>query len=150
MTFIGFSGSREAGPQDEWISTEIVRRLGGKGHLFITGGCIGFDAQIAKAAFEAGEEVLTIVPANLSQVDPWVYTRCTRYENMPSGSTYRNRNQRIVDLADTLVAVPEDDELHNSRSGTWMTIRMGRRKGIPVEVYTLTLARKSMMEEEVC
>jgi len=40
------------------------------------------------------------------------------------------RDQAIVDASDLLVAAPRCPEY--TRSGTWMTVRMARRKGLPI------------------
>lgn len=47
-------------------------------------------------------------------------------EPLPFGK----RDQKIVDAAALLVAAPRRPEY--TRSGTWMTVRMARRKGLPI------------------
>ena len=101
---------------------------------------------IADVAYRNGLHVHTIIPANMSQVDPWVYTRCTSYQLMPRQSTYKDRNQAIVDQSDMLIGIPKDTEQYDIRSGTWQTIRIGKAKGIPVVVYTQKLARTAFDE----
>lgn len=135
---IGWTGTRNVLPEDDWLVEALVELY--SGHRFITGACIGIDAMVAEAAHRRGEHVHTIIPSNLSAVDPWVYTRCTTYEQMEKGSTYRDRNLRIVESSNLLVGIPETAT--NQRTGTWQTIRLGQKAGIEVVVYTLELARK--------
>jgi hypothetical protein len=52
------------------------------------------------------------------------------YELMDGPLPYGQRDQKIVGAADLLVAAPRKPEY--TRSGTWMTVRMARRKGIPI------------------
>lgn len=136
---IGWSGSRNALPCDEWLVNQAVEEYCGQGHTFITGGCVGIDAMVAEAAFRRGERVHTIIPSNLSLVDPWFLCRCTTYEYMAQDSTYRDRNLRIVESSDLLVAIPESAS--NQRTGTWQTINLAQKAGLEVVVYTLELAR---------
>lgn len=113
---------------------------------FITGACRGFDAVIGirlTALYPTARHIV-IVPDNRSQVDNW-------WEGLPKGfgvevvempkhSTYKDRNQEIVNRADSLffcAKAPESAGV-SQRSGTWQTVRMARRKGIPVNGYLLS------------
>jgi hypothetical protein len=60
-------------------------------------------------------------------------------ELMPAGTNYRDRNARILDYTDELIAVADHSEDHalSRRSGTWMTIRMALKLGIPTHVLIL-------------
>ena len=45
-----------------------------------------------------------------------------------------DRNQDIVNVVDELIALPQLTEERSPRSGTWATIRMARRRGIPITI----------------
>ena len=46
---------------------------------------------------------------------------------------YLDRNQAIVDNSDILIATPKESS-EILRSGTWATIRMAKKKGMPVHI----------------
>ena len=50
---------------------------------------------------------------------------------MPPGSTYRDRNARLVAEADIVFAFPAytEDDPRSLRSGTWQAARMARKAG---------------------
>lgn len=52
---------------------------------------------------------------------------------------YLERNQKIVDNSDILIAMPKESS-EVLRSGTWATIRMAKKKGI--EVHILAWAKE--------
>ena len=110
-----------------------------KDTLIVTGACIGVDAFVARVAFKLGLVVHTVVPANRSKVDPDWRLFATTFEEMPEGSSYRDRNTRMVELAkDLLIGYPETET--NGRdigSGSWMTIRIAQRRGRHIEVLPL-------------
>lgn len=132
---IAFTGTRTP-PED--AAQEIERVLAGlpKNARILTGGAIGVDALVARAAHRAGFHVHTVLPANRRQVDSCWAQFCRTHEQMPTGTSYMQRNNRLVALADRLIAFPRtaDEEL---RSGTWATVRRGRAKGVLVEVCPL-------------
>jgi len=120
------------------VIREAVQSLP-EGTRVVTGACIGVDAEVAYLAYGT-YHVHTVVPADRSRVDPQWRDYCDTFEEMPVGTTYRDRNQRIVDLSTRLIGIaqaPEDD-IHSRRSGTWQTIRMARRAGKAVDVRLLT------------
>jgi len=48
---------------------------------------------------------------------------------------YLDRDRAIVDETDCLIATPlTSDEWREPRSGTWATIRMARKKGVPIYI----------------
>lgn len=102
----------------------------------ITGGCVGGDAYIARVASERGMDVHAILPANRSQVDPEWAQYCTTVTQMPEGSTYRDRNAEIVRVSGWIYAAPAHPEHdpRSRRSGTWMTVRIARREGVPIRL----------------
>lgn len=128
-TGVGWTGTRRlTDDMRRFIDTAIDKLHGAV--WVITGGCVGVDAYVAEVAFRRGLHVHTILPADRSRVDPQWRDHCTTYEEMSRGTTYRDRNERIVALTTTdMFAVPEasEDDPISRRSGTWMTVRIARR-----------------------
>lgn len=104
----------------------------------VTGGCRGVDAQVARSARKHGLFVYTVLPANRSQVDPDWWAYADAYKEMPKGSSYRDRDKALVDLSNRLVALPRHPEHdpRSKRSGTWLTVRLAREAGKPVDIVT--------------
>jgi hypothetical protein len=138
---VGFTGSRELSlplAQSRRVIREAVQSLP-KDARVVTGACIGVDAEVAYLAYGT-HHVHTIVPADRSRVDPHWRDYCDTFEEMPPGTTYRDRNERIVEVSTRLIGIaqaPEND-IHSRRSGTWQTIRLARKAGRSVEVRLLT------------
>jgi len=121
------------------------------GTEFTTGTCWGFDAIAAEwlvARYPNAVHRL-VVPANRSQVDFSIVGKFTALareapeqyliEWMPDDTDYRDRNARILEHSDELVAVAQSPETAGSsrRSGTWMTVRMAREGALPVRQLVL-------------
>lgn len=134
--YAGFTGTRRITPA---MQTSIDTTLAclPDATIVVTGGCIGVDAYVARGAQARGLHVYAIIPANRRQVDPEWATYCTTYKTMPEGTDYRDRNVTIVLRSDCAYAFPEHPEAdpRSRRSGTWMTIRMCRKLGVPVYVH---------------
>ena len=106
----------------------------------VTGACVGVDALFARCAKRVGLKVHTVVPADRSRVDPQWFDWCDSFEEMPEGTDYRARNERVVALITAaLMGFPSQAEDHPGmrRSGTWMTIRLAKRAGVPTQTYVL-------------
>ena len=54
------------------------------------------------------------------------------YDEIRKARGYLQRDQDMVDEADYLWAVTCGEEIQ--RSGTWTTVRMARKKGIPITI----------------
>jgi hypothetical protein len=102
---------------------------------YITGACIGGDEFIGVWLFtnRPAARHAVIVPANRSRVSYW-WTRIPGGERvevieMPPGSSYRDRNLRLVTEATDTYGFPDYPEDHprSARSGSWQTIRLGRQ-----------------------
>jgi hypothetical protein len=114
------------------VLTVHVPRVG----RYVTGACIGGDAFIGRWLYANRPEAehAVIVPADRSRVDPWwleARGRPVTVIEMPAGTTYADRNARLVAEADVVFgfpAYPETDP-RSLRSGTWQTIRMSRKLG---------------------
>jgi len=138
---IGFSGSRKVLEQDAIEKIEeilFVLRLNFKNEAtIVTGGCIGVDALVARLAAGLLFKVFTIIPANTRAVDKYWAVYAKESFIFKEGS-YKNRNEKIVEVSDILVAlvsVPEFDKNGEfTHSGTWQTVRLARKKKIPVLV----------------
>lgn len=120
------------------VITNVLMTRVPRADRYVTGGCIGGDAFIGRwmHAYRPEAEHVVVVPADRSRVDPWWldFDDVTVIE-MPPGTTYRERNVRLVAEGGILFgfpAYPEDDP-RSRRSGTWQTIRMARRAGKPVQ-----------------
>lgn len=88
--------------------------------VVVSGGCAGPDVWAAAAARARGLPAVEHLPALPAAGSPsWVFARA-----------YHDRNQRVVDDCDRLIAFVAPDR----RGGTEDTIRRARRAGKPVEI----------------
>lgn len=92
------------------------------------GDCIGADAQAHAIAMALGMRVVIHPPIN-----PTKRAFCKGNETLPE-LDYMQRNYRIVDSTDMLIAAPKTDYFQ-LRSGTWATVRYSVKQ----EKYTLVL-----------
>lgn len=123
---------------------EQAAKLGLSLPTVVQGLCRGGDEAIGILARDLGFRVHGVMPATLDQVGAQWAASCDTYERCPDNTSYRFRNQRLVDLATReVVAVPEYPEAdgHSVRSGTWMTVRLARRAGNRVVVLATWQAR---------
>lgn len=104
---------------------------------YITGGARGGDAFIGRwlaTAFPDSEHVV-VLPANRRQVDAWwdypLPGGPVTLIEMPPGTDYADRNQRLTDEAVAVYGLPayEETDPRSLRSGTWQAVRMARRAG---------------------
>jgi predicted Rossmann fold nucleotide-binding protein DprA/Smf involved in DNA uptake len=134
METVGVTGTLHPTPRMVELLTRAIAQLP-RGTVVVQGGAIGIDHEAARIAHGLGLGVWTIYPANKSQVSTTTRIRSTHVEEMPLGTSYRKRNERVVALSSWLIAVPgEPDNGMNRGSGTWMTVRIARRAGKPVTV----------------
>ncbi len=135
---IGFTGTRSVSMVELPRIRQIVEALPEDTYV-VTGACVGVDAAIARVARQRGLHVHTIVPADRSRVDPLWRDYCITSEEMPSGTTYRDRNARIVELSSRLIGIPShaEHDPESRRSGSWQTIRMARKAGKDADVHVL-------------
>lgn len=104
------------------------------GAEFTTGACLGWDGWIFIHLINQFPKMhhRMIVPANKSFVD-WEAIKLAEERNaeiiwMPDGTTYRDRNNRILDDTDLLYAFITGNL--NPRSGTSMTLNLARERKI--------------------
>ena len=140
MINIGFSGSRKINEEDavlhvQRILNEIYLQYAREAHI-ITGGCIGVDAIVARVATGLLLEHTVILPEKRGLVDKYWSVYCTQY--VEHIGTYKERDAEIVKRSEILFAFPSCDEKdaegNYTRSGTWMTVRLARQKGIPTSI----------------
>lgn len=132
---IGFTAAREMDEHDRDIVTSIIQTRVPFVSRYVTGGARGGDACIGYFLYATRPraEHVVVIPADRSQIDPWWETVNARggavtLIEMPPGTTYAQRNTRIVHESDAIVgfpAYPEDDP-RSLRSGTWQTIRLAK------------------------
>lgn len=144
MTIYGFSAARKDYDGDR--IREALKEAGSDEHTYVTGGAAGGDSVIGHwlaENFPAAKHVVllpTRLPTQKDQFDSW-------WDRLTTGikvhvvdpnllTSTRDRNRNIVSRAEVLYAFPAYKEDHSKslRSGTWQTIRMARRKGIPIHI----------------
>ena len=135
---VGVSGSQNANINlHSHLIIGGIREHSDRGDQITQGGCIGADAIamiVARLVFD--RPIHTVLPADHSKVFAGWRRYTTTWEQMPDGTSYMDRNDRLVEQIDKLIAFPmEATEV--LRSGTWSTIRRARRKGIPVIIVPL-------------
>jgi hypothetical protein len=120
---------------------------------YVTGACIGGDAFIGRWLHANRPDAvhMVIVPADRSRVDWWWADAggppVTVIE-MPPGTTYADRNARLVSEADVVFgfpAYPEGDP-RSARSGTWQTIRLSRAAGNFSQWHCVTPPYRGLVE----
>lgn len=126
----GFTGTQQTLPvaQAEALGG-VLGGLEHDGYIWMhNGDCIGADAFAAKLWRELGGHIWLHPPGISTKRAFFLLNMSDRSENP---KPYRERNQDIVDSGELLVACPKEmwEEL---RSGTWMTVRMARKKGLPI------------------
>lgn len=91
------------------------------------GDCIGADKEAGEIWLEYGGRIHLHPPINPNKR---AFLDADRIE---APLPYLERNHRIVDMSDLLIACPgEDTEI--VRSGTWATIRYARKRKVPVTI----------------
>lgn len=141
---VGVSGTRHAGSDHFFTIFHLMGLMKEiSDYTTVTHGCCrGADDLAAKATRNVGTDIRIrgILPAGW-QGSRWIVNGDynTEVEEMPNGTSLLDRDQRVVDEVQGLIAFPmhAEDHVESRRSGTWATIRMARRKGIPIVVLPL-------------
>jgi hypothetical protein len=120
---------------------------------YVTGACVGGDAFIGTWLYlnRPHAQHVVIVPADRSRVDPWWLDVVgpVRVIDMPPGSTYADRNARLVEEGTCVFgfpAYPENDP-RSLRSGSWQAIRMARRAGKLSQWHRVTPPYRGRIEK---
>lgn len=133
----GFTGARNIADTEQEPVVEFLHSLP-PAEAYVTGGALGMDAFIGVffVRFQPQARHVIIVPDNKSAVFEWwesslLSLHSADVRRMAPGTTYKDRNQAIVDACDELVGFPEypEDDERSRRSGSWQTIRMARKAG---------------------
>jgi hypothetical protein len=135
---IGFTASRQSQRCGVENYIELVNHVvkglfpGG----FVTGGCWGGDEYIAKAIRRYHPHIphTVVVPGSLRQVSQDAIRTATQIIWMPPGSSYWQRNDKIVEFSTRMIAFWTGEREH---SGTFMTINIARRAGKHVGIYNI-------------
>jgi hypothetical protein len=124
---------------------------------YVTGACAGGDAFIGRWLFEnrPDAEHVVVVPADRSRVDDWWVSasfasgRPVTVIEMPAGTTYADRNARLVAEAGAMFAFPAypEDDPRSLRSGTWQTVRMSRKAGNFSQWHCVKALYRGMVEQ---
>lgn len=129
---IGFTGTRHGMSQrqmQEFVRTMKKLALEHSLEAFHHGDCIGADAWAHDWIVRyAPKCAVYIHPSNMGNLR--AYRRGT-YIYLPAPPLQRNK--RIVDQCDLLVATPNTPE-EELRSGTWSTVRYARKQGKNIRV----------------
>jgi hypothetical protein len=121
MSYIGFTGTRE-GMTDEQKATvsRLLTELEPKHARH--GDCVGSDADFHALVRETKAKVIIHPPDKDAD-----RAGCIGDQILPE-KPYLTRNRDIVDNCTVLIATP-DGAQEKQRSGTWSTIRYGRKVG---------------------
>lgn len=140
MTDYGFTAARDVRYPDE--ITAALKDIGGDEHTYVTGGARGGDAIIGEWLFDnyPGAKHLVLLATKKDETSWWwegKHNDSIRVVKPNSLFSYRERNLAIVSRSEVLYAFPGYQEEHPQaqRSGSWQTIRMARRKKIPMHIY---------------
>jgi hypothetical protein len=129
---VGFTGTRKGMTlrQKEVFAAKLSYLLFGYDEIeFHHGACMGADVEADNIARNYGCKI-HIHPSN----DPNTRVNCQEFgDTVYPAKPPLVRDQDIVDAVEVLIAAPKT-ECEVIRSGTWTTVRKGRRKGITVEV----------------
>lgn len=126
MTNYGFTGTRK------YVSDKIILELLASLNLsekdmIITGGCIGLDSSLShltKVHYPLVKQII-VMPTNKSQVDLSVINN-GEVIKIPAGLSYRDRNEKIVELSEKVIAFWTGQKTY---SGTYMTINIAKKEG---------------------
>ena len=139
-----FTGSREFPRHHQQVKIDQMLARLHNANGFVTGACIGIDHYVGLRLLRMypDKHHTVVVPADRSRVVNWWAPYAAppapvgwsppagvEVIEMPAGTSYRDRNQRMIDLGSFLIGYPARTEFHDAsrRSGSWQTVRMGRR-----------------------
>lgn len=126
MTVVGFSGTQNGTTREQevWLAQRLLALAATELHH---GDCVGADATAHRLGRFLGLRVVIHPPLDESR-----RAFCPDADEVLPRKPYLDRNRDIVDACEVLLATPDGPE--RLRSGTWSTVRYGRRVGKSVEV----------------
>jgi hypothetical protein len=145
MNLLGTTGTRHIAESDApkhvaYLKQPLMHLYLMQFDGFVSGGCIGWDAVFGKTMAQTypDKQHVVIVPAKRDKVDYWWHKfdpGFVKVIEMPQGSDYRDRNEQIVKYSHHLFYCAQYPEQHGAskRSGTWMTVRIAKDAGRPVD-----------------
>lgn len=123
---VGFTGARFG-----MTAKQKERVMGLLSELYVTefhhGDCVGADAEAHRMANMFNCKIVIHPPNND------IKRAFCGSDYIMQKKDYLTRNQNIVNDTDVLIATPRE-YIEQTRSGTWYTIRYGRRKGKKVYI----------------
>ncbi len=119
---VGFTGTRRGMTLGQKAALQEHLDLNDDIHFLHHGDCIGADAQAHSIALGFGIQMKIHPPKDQK------YRAFCSPGIMAAVRPYLERNHRIVEESDYLIAAPADDH-EVLRSGTWTTYRYARRQG---------------------
>lgn len=116
----------------------------------VHGDCIGVDKEVNAIALELGIKQFTIFPPDNPKKRAWVFNSKKEIKLWDWNDSnaikirwfiplpYLERNKKIVDHCNILVAMPKESE-HSLRSGTWATIRYAWKRAKQDETFKVII-----------
>ena len=102
------------------------------GTVVISGGALGIDTAVAEAAVNCGLNLELVVPFDKLWNDD-ILEWAEEYETIKVPGEYRERNIRMVNRCDFLVAFLLKGPNEFYRSGEWMTVNIAKKRNVEVE-----------------
>jgi hypothetical protein len=107
----------------------------------ISGGALGVDtvAALAVVMSQTHRMLHVVLPCTTEPRDVGWLEAASTWERMPPGTTFKQRDARMVEVGDRVIAFPlyPENDPRSKRSGTWMTVRLANRAGKPVKIHVL-------------
>jgi hypothetical protein len=136
MAYIAVSGPVSISQRQRAGIDSVLRSEFGEGDRLVTGGAYGVDTRAALWALGEGVPVTLVVPRAL------LWHRALASNDgvavIEVDGSYMERNERIADEADRLLAFPFTKREH-LRSGTWATVRRFEARMKPTSIRPLSV-----------
>jgi hypothetical protein len=128
---VGITGSREAPTQQQ---VKLLRKYLSEATEVSHGCCLGFDAVAHYLAAKRGLSIRMYPP--IVKTHRATLLPVTSKTHVLPEHDYIIRNEMIVDRCEQLIAGPRygEGDKRSARSGTWQTIHMARKRGIPITI----------------
>ena len=130
---LSFTAARNLGWMGQEVIVNVLTVLP-SAERYVTGAAEGGDAFTGAWLYwnRRDAEHVVVLPADRSRVAWWwLDLEAVTVVEMPTGSTYADRNLELVTRGTAVCGFPSypEDDPRSRRSGTWQTIRMSRRAG---------------------